>query len=769
MKNFLLHIIKEEEAYLSHVKPLIPVGVKVPLSSVVPVTVMELVLKTKEKGCNQVATTSEVLLKLLLDGKLSKKNDYRGVIIEKFGCEFLILPPLEHLFTVSYGKFLFKRYISKFIEPDRFFAPPEFKFVVFEPKLTDELLDYCAEATFIAVDIETGNEQDRIITCVGFTAVKLDSARGTVESTTFVVPFLDEYNIAFIRTICSFSCQKVFQNGQYDNSYLLRFNIPVSNWSGDTINLFHSWYSELPKRLDFLTSFLLRRWSFWKDEAKTQIHSHDYYQYNAKDSFATAYCWLALLQEVPQYALDNYCMEFPVTFPCLLASLTGLRRDNDAMDAEEKRFLLSLDLQLQSIRKMIATPTYNPSSPQQTVKLIAALGSGDITSSGKIPLDKVMARHPLNKRIFTAITKYREDRKLTGTYLRDEDPKDGSRKSWHGRIFYSLYPHGTDTGRIASKESVFWCGWQIHNIPRDRPDIQVRRGIISDPGFFIGECDRAQAETRDTAYLSGDKKLIMAVDRKDRDFHGHNASAFFGVSYSEIVQSIYDDEIGEWEHKTKDKPLRDLSKRTNHGANYNMGAGVLLDTMGIEAVIRARTLLNLPRQWKLIEVCQHLLDIFSKTYATMKGPWYDKCISDVMGSHLLIGPTGWTRYCFGNPKQNKRDLNAYVAHPPQSLNAMELNTAYMRVFYQVALPNPRDFKLGPQIHDSILFQYRRGRVDLAYAVQECMHNPIKITDTFGIKRILEVPTDLKGEAERWSEVTPLRQPRKVQKLEVAAQ
>ena len=761
--HFLLHILQDEQQYLPHLKPLIQAGVKVSLSAVVPTTVMEVALIAKEKGVKQVATTSELLLKHLLDGKISKKIDYRGVIIEKFGVEFLILPPLESLFTQNYGKFLYRRYLSKFIEPEKFISLPEFKFIVFDPKYSDELLDICSEATFIACDIETGDEQERVITCVGFCAAFIDTKNNTVQFTTFTVPFNDEYNLAFIRTICSFHNPKVFQNGLYDNSYLLRFNIPVQNWAFDTINLMHCYYSELPKRLDFLASFFLRKWQFWKDQAST-----DLYMYNAKDVFATAACFIALMQELPDYAIKNFLLEFPVTFPCLLTMMTGLRRDAIFMAEEEKRFLFSLEEQAKLLRKMTATPTFNPNSPKQCLQLINALGSGDITSSGKIPLDKVMSRHPLNKRIFSAILKYREDRKLVGTYLRDEDT-DGKPKYWNNRWFYSLYPYATDTGRLASSESTFWTGGNIHNIPRDRPDIQVRKGITADPGFLIGECDRSQAEARDTAYLSGDKKLIEAVDNKSRDFHGHNASAFFGVPYNEIVQSVYDEETREWEHKILNKGVRQVSKNTNHGANYNMGAQVLLDTMGIEAVIRARTLLNLPRTWKLIEVCQHLLDIFSKTYSTMKGPWYDKCISDVIGSHLLIGPTGWTRYCFGNPKQNKRDLNAYVAHPPQSLNAMELNTAYMRVFYQVSLPNPRDFKLGPQIHDSILFQYRRGRIDLAYAVQECMHNPIEVTDTFGIKRVLEVPTDLKGEAERWSEVTPLRQPRRVQKLEVAAQ
>jgi hypothetical protein len=89
---------------------------------------------------------------------------------------------------------------------------------------------------------------------------------------------------------------------------------------------------------------------------------------------------------------------------------------------------------------------------------------------------------------------------------------------------------------------------------------------------------------------------------------------------------------------------------------------------------------------------------------------------------------------------------------------MQLNTAYLAVFLRVALQEPVDFKLGPQIHDSILFQYRIGRQDLLWKVADCMRVPIEVVDTFGKKRTLVVPTDVKGEATRWSKIVPVRRP-----------
>ena len=102
--------------------------------------------------------------------------------------------------------------------------------------------------------------------------------------------------------------------------------------------------------------------------------------------------------------------------------------------------------------------------------------------------------------------------------------------------------------------------------------------------------------------------------------------------------------------------------------------------------------------------------------------------------------------------KSKTALNGYVAHCPQSLNAMTLNKAYLKVFYEIALPNPNDFKLMAQIHDSIFFQYRIGRDDLALRVKELMEIPTECTDIRGITRTFTVPAALKSGGEYWSQL-----------------
>jgi hypothetical protein len=84
-----------------------------------------------------------------------------------------------------------------------------------------------------------------------------------------------------------------------------------------------------------------------------------------------------------------------------------------------------------------------------------------------------------------------------------------------------------------------------------------------------------------------------------------------------------------------------------------------------------------------------------------------------------------------------------VAHCPQSLNARTLNEAFLKVFYEIALPNPTTFRLHAQIHDSILFSYAIGSEALAERVKSCMEIPVTVRDVSGTYRTFVVPASLK--------------------------
>jgi DNA polymerase I-like protein with 3'-5' exonuclease and polymerase domains len=719
-----------------------------------------------------VSTNTHILSKLLERIGNTKINpslaDYQGSVFTYSNLEIVFISPLRQLLTVSYGKFITARFISKVTAQTAWKESTPFVWDILTPANIERIYDSYKTAYALAVDIETLRAGLRI-RCIGFTAVFIDDTNGAITTHSSVLPVDSVYALAWMRKFCDLPAQKIFQNGKYDCSYLLRYNSPPRNWLWDTAHFMHSWYSELPKDLAFLNAFFLRKVVYWKDLAETQ-DLHEYYRYNALDTWATANVWIQQICTAPEWARKNYLLEFPLVYPCLLAELTGLKRDPDRLLEARAEVDSQAEVSLGSVRRMTGQIGFNPSSPVQVKQLIHILGNKDLDTTNEKDLAKASLRHPLNRRIIDGILEYRGLRKLSSTYLRKaSDAKssgihagEGGAKEFEGRILYSLNPHGTDTGRLASREHHFWCGLQIQNIPRGK---EVKQTICADDGFFLGECDLEQAESRDTAHIAGDTSLILAVSGS-RDFHSVNASAFFGIPY----ESIYDDSTG----KTKDKKLRDLAKRVNHGANYNMGPGVLIDTMGLDKIWEAKRLLKLlytdPK-----DIATHLLNQFHKTYPSIKKDYYASVVNEI-GIHKsltsrafhhtryneqtysaaeYIQAGDWSRYCFGNPAKNKSDLNSYVAHCPQSLNSRTLNEAFLAVFYEVALVNPNSFRLHAQIHDSILFSYKPGS-NHPEEVRRLMEIPVTVRDVSGTYRTFTVPAALKigtpdKPAKYWSE------------------
>lgn len=718
-----------DKPYLQRLKPC--VGAATTYIKLDPInTITEVEFYCNSKGISRVVSTSVPLLsKLLQWDKRAAPSlaNYSGSYFNKHGIEYVFIQPLKQLVTVSYGQFMATRLISKLTSPASWFTPTVFDWHVSNNPEAD--YSFIKDCDLIAVDIETFSSPPSI-RCIAYTAYWYN----THESISIVLPMDSEYNYVWMKKFNSLPQPKILQNGKYDIAYLTRYNAPLSNYLYDTAHLFHSWYSELPKDLGFLNSFFIREASYWKDLAQTS-DMYEYYRYNALDTHGTLNCFLAMVIEAPQWALDNYIKEFPLVFPCHLAEMTGLKRDMEVMKKAREQQQLIIKQAEQKLDTMLAVKGFNVNSPVQMKQLLAVLGCADLESADEKNLKKAALRHPLNNRIISSIIEIRKARKLVSTYLTAGKELEGT-----DRVLYSLNPHGTDTSRLASREHHFWCGINIQNIPRGPA---VKQTLIADPGFIICEVDLEQAESRDTAYIAGDEALIDAVEYSP-DFHCKNASAFFGVPF----EQLFDITTG----KKLNVPLRDLAKRVNHGANYNMGANVLIDTMGQEKIAEAKALLNLPKPWGAKEVAEYLLAQFHKAYPAIRSVYYKGVVEEIVRTKMIKHHTedGWTRYCFGDPVGNKLDLNAYVAHVPQALNAQTLNKAWLAVFTNIALGNP-NFKLCAQVHDSILFQYRIGHEHLIQEVKKLMEIPVTIKGYDGKVRTFTVPAAPSKGGNSWAE------------------
>jgi len=755
MSTILLHLGTHEDADHQHRLTTLTAGQQVAWKNklTAPLTITELEGACEKAGVQGIVCSNEEFLKKLLyaQSDFIPPNNKRGVTLDDYQGSFLRLPkthipvviinPLQNLITVPWAQAAATRFVSKLTTPSKFYQQTKFTWTLATPEnLPEFFARWGTNAALISIDIETAVDDPlRRINCVGYCAYFPE----THTTECLVIPFDSMFNLEWVRRFNRLPQGKVLQYGLYDNVYFMRFGCPVYNWLHDTQHLFHSMYSEFPKRLDFITAYALRETRYWKDDGKSGS-LQDYYRYNARDCWATLNSYLALLLLSEPYAVRNYLEEFPLVFPCLHAELEGLKIDTARMavvKAEKEQSVLVREAQFQ---KMIAAPGFNLNSWQQVKKLFTVLGVGGLASTGKADMLKAQAAHPLNNKILSELVAIKGDKKLLSTYFVEG-------KFWNGRLYYKLNPAGTDTGRLASSESSFWCGLQIQNIPRGD---NVKQCIISDPGWLLCEIDKAQSEARCVAYLSGEEALIDLVE-SSHDYHSWNASAFFGVAY----ELIYDEATG----KQLNKTLRDLAKRTNHGANYNMGAGVMLDTMGPKAVATAKIALSL--KGSLRQVCQHLLDVYEKAYPKVKGLWYESIIKEVNLTGRIVSPLGWTRIFFGRPsRQNKPMLNAAVAHPPQNLSVAIINKEFYNVWrasvYNSYIKNGTEIvcqlrniiRIKAQIHDSIFFQYRTDRPDAPDIVAGIMDTRVQIKGADGKTRTMFIPSDISKGKTRWSEL-----------------
>ena len=104
---------------------------------------------------------------------------------------------------------------------------------------------------------------------------------------------------------------------------------------------------------------------------------------------------------------------------------------------------------------------------------------------------------------------------------------------------------------------------------------------------------------------------------------------------------------------------------------------------------------------------------------------------------MLKSPLGWTRFFFGDISKNHAMLRGAVAHGPQNLSVSILNIGLWKV-WQLVKKEKGAIRLKAQIHDSVLFQYKKDRSDLRQQVLECLDNPVEIHG-----RVMRIPIDCK--------------------------
>jgi len=174
----------------------------------------------------------------------------------------------------------------------------------------------------------------------------------------------------------------------------------------------------------------------------------------------------------------------------------------------------------------------------------------------------------VNRDALTQIQQYRYARPIAIAILsyRDMVKKIGVLKSGiddDERMRFSWNIGGTNTGRFSANENVYGGGTNSQNITDE-----LRKIFVSDEGKKFAYLDLAQAESRLTAYVSGDEAYISACESEDlHTAVSHLIWPELDWSQGHNKNSVADREVADqkfWRHWS----YRDLGKRGGHLTNY---------------------------------------------------------------------------------------------------------------------------------------------------------------------------------------------------------
>lgn len=702
-------------------------------------TPYEMDLYATRANCSAVIIANVKTLKNYVDDEKPTLDAWRGSRINK-GVPAIVVDSLSNIYAKPEGDFLFRRdlaKVSKTIVPPRKFKYSVLKRVDQFPKW----LELCNQAVAIGLDIETNqhsrkkntksstkvpcfDDETLDIAGLGETWITVLSISILLEDgklETCVLPLVNgrhdfweldsEYAAAikFMQDVCATKAPKVFHNGLYDCFHLIRYNCYPENWCLDTMALSWCWYSELPKDLGFLSSWLLYDAEYWKwlsdKEHKVVGNIEDYWMYAAKDTWYMMRNLQELLLQGSHWMFTNYYFQFPLVYPSIYSAFEGMLVNNTTRLKLLDKARAEVDAELAKIRIMTDDAKFNPSSPQQNSSfLYDVLGAArpprakSVSATGKKERRFVSSQHPMIAMFTDALDNYAKNAKGISQYFKFIQ--------WNGRLLWGLDPFGTETSRFASRKSHAWVGAQIQNQPP-----YAKEMYEPDPGYLLFEIDYSKAEAICTAYLSQCLALIIALvepeldnEGEKKDFYKVLGELFFGMKYEDVTKEF------------RNKVL----KKIQHGTNYMMGGATFLDNLeDFSVIFLAAEMLGYvitpepkaPNEFTAVQFATKLLDSYHIPFPEVSA-WWESIRNEVASTHMLVNPHGFVRYFFGDAGKNHAVWRSAVAHQPQSTSVGNLNKGYLKAYkFAASLKDKSILRIKTQIHDSLL-----GQVKIEYAM-----------------------------------------------------
>ena len=479
------------------------------------------------------------------------------------------------------------------------------------------------------------------------------------------------------------STPKIFHNCLFDvfhNAYY--YKILNKNIFFDTMVAQHSVYPTLPKSLAFCASIYTKE-PYWKDEGKEAMSElkhgklswENLYIYNGKDCCLTYEVYLALLQEIKDWNVeDNFKATMDLIGPALYAQMRGLlidNKDNWAYTCASTRLTrrnTNITNKLEHIKEEIVG-SVNVNSPKQMSELIYGTWdfpkpkgrniaepqdeeSGGATGEKQL---RSLARYPTPYQTALGLLVTLKKQKKMSTFFNPNVDSDN-----HVRC--SVKVTGTYTGRLSTSKSITGSGSNLQNQPKE-----AREVYVAEDGYIFGQSDLSQSEARIVAALCGDPVWLKEFDLTD--LHTAVAALLFNITPDKVIK---------WQ--------RNIAKKIAHGTHYGMGPMLLSEILGCT-----------PRQAK--QYRDRYLEIRNKVT-----DWHKKVANTLITTKCIKTPFGRVIQFFGpitdNEGQNFSKIHREaIAAEPQSISVSYINQGLVKCYKTIP-----EFDFRNQVHDSILFQ-----------------------------------------------------------------
>jgi DNA polymerase-1 len=563
------------------------------------------------------------------------------------------------------------------------------------PDLLNQALDVLEKEKVVGCDIESTSldpYNGRLLTIqVGTASISyiFDARALNLKEFPRLKQFLENPNII-----------KIFHNGKFDYKYIkVQTGIEVTNIFDTMLSeailnagLGSSFYSLKDLTQKYVGAALQKnvRQTFVQ-EGPTMTLTEEQLMYAAKDTLIMFPIFEAQLMKLQKENLVNIAkLEFATTRVVGDIELKGLYIDQVRWrgiieNLKEKRDELAKQFQ-ESIRpyyKMNIVDLFgntadciNMNSQQQLLDLFNNKLKLCMETTG----DAVLASfsHPIVK----LLRDYRGYEKLISAF---GDSLLSKINPATGRIHPEFNQIGAATGRFSCNSP------NLQQIPRNSEQAPFRTCINPAPGYKLVVADYSNFEMRILAELSGDEKMVHALNT-GLDIHSYTAALMFNVPYTD-------------DFKKKHPDLRQIAKPIGFGLMYGMGA------MGLAKRIEQEVGRPVTK-----EEGEDYMNKYFASYPSVK-EFLNKIAKDAVRRGYSMTPAGRKRW-YHKPESNDPDFRKKVSqiereaknHPIQGTNADAVK--YALVFLQERLKKEGvDGAMTLTVHDEIVSEVRADQAE----------------------------------------------------------